>query len=134
MNVTMWEQRTFDNLIFGCGKEVYATQKLSLSFESNTRLDMTTCIRQKLGEVSKERSVSIFSVKSKPSKQPTNQQDVGRKQSEAVSCLFSLLPDPEDGGNTFLRKIGEVLPHHTRSHPRNDCFQKGSRGLGLFAQ
>jgi hypothetical protein len=26
-------------------------------------------------------------------------------------CLLSLLLDPEDGGSTFLRNVGKLLPH-----------------------
>jgi hypothetical protein len=38
-----------------------------------------------------------------------------------VSCrfLFGLFLDSVDGGGTFLRNVGELLPGYTESHPRS---------------
>jgi hypothetical protein len=33
-------------------------------------------------------------------------------------CLHGLLFDPEDGGNTFVRNVGKLLPDYITSHPR----------------
>jgi hypothetical protein len=32
-------------------------------------------------------------------------------------CLFGLIFDPEDGGNTFLRNVDKFLPNYMASHP-----------------
>jgi hypothetical protein len=48
----------------------------------------------------------VPSLKNKPSKQ------------QALVCLLGLLFDLEDGGITFLRSFGKLLPDYTVSHPR----------------
>jgi hypothetical protein len=37
-------------------------------------------------------------------------------------CLFSLFFGPEDGGSTFLRNIGKLLPDNKLSHPSRLYF------------
>jgi hypothetical protein len=56
-------------------------------------------VRQKLIDVSEERTASIFRV-DEISKQTTS-----KKQTES-----------EDGGSTFLRNVGELLLGYTASH------------------
>jgi hypothetical protein len=44
-----------------------------------------------------------------------------QKQEEsklAALCCRHSLSDTEDGGNTFLRKVGKLLPVYTASHFR----------------
>jgi hypothetical protein len=38
--------------------------------------------------------------------------------SHSASWLLGLLLDPEDGGSTFLRNVGKLLPDYITSHPR----------------
>jgi hypothetical protein len=38
--------------------------------------------------------------------------------SRGVCCLLGLHFAPEDGGSTFLRIVGRLLPDYTASHPR----------------
>jgi hypothetical protein len=35
----------------------------------------------------------------------------------SASCLRGIIFDPEDGGTTFLRNVGELLPDNTPLHP-----------------
>jgi hypothetical protein len=40
------------------------------------------------------------------------------KQSILTACFLGILSGPEDGGNTFLRNVGKLLPDYMASHPR----------------
>jgi hypothetical protein len=37
--------------------------------------------------------------------------------------LFLLCFEPEDGGKTFLRSIGELQPYYTKSHPKDSILK-----------
>jgi hypothetical protein len=39
------------------------------------------------------------------------------KQAHLVASLLGLLLDPEDGGSTFLRSVGEFIRAYKASHP-----------------
>jgi hypothetical protein len=45
--------------------------------------------------------------------QESNQRCERSNQTTPADCLLSLLFQPEDGGSTFLRNFGELMPDYT---------------------
>jgi hypothetical protein len=54
-------------------------------------------------DVSEERTASISRFKCKPNKFPA-------VATLLAGCFLDLFFDPEDGGNAFLRNVGEIFP------------------------
>jgi hypothetical protein len=73
--------------------------------------DITLLVRWNLTDVSEQHISSILGSKVKLGKKPSW---AGCQHSR---FLLSLLLDPEDGGNMFLRKVGWLSPDYTALYP-----------------
>jgi hypothetical protein len=73
--------------------------------------DTTPCSFVEVADISEERTLPASESKCKPSKQ--------QKVYAAGTglCVLGLVVDPEDGGSSFHRNIGKLLPEYVAAHP-----------------